>query len=714
MPATFRLTAVGLLLTASFAVAQDAAKDQFGDPLPAGAVARLGSTKFRDLGHEWQPFLHPDGKRLVVNVNGTPTVHDLATGEAAGKLGNIGRRRPYRMTADGKRMLGGLKDGFEMWDAASGELKLVYRPSGDPDVPVASPSMTADGKLLGLAGVTPYKSLEVARPMLGPTAAAAAMGSLKDGVNVTLWSADENKAVAKLQVAQNLSAWLVLSANGKRAVSGGEHKRVSPDAPDEGKRFQFWDVDARKEVASARLPDDFARRTWAYSATGDRLAVAGDTGRILIYDAATGQLQRELTGVKVAVTWCTFSPDGKTLAAFTADTTVQMFSVQLFDAATGRSLGVTNSPVFANYSFITGVAFTSPDRLVVLTSNFSTVCAWEAPSGKVISPGGGVLDPPSGVAFTPDGKRVLSIVRARVIAWNLTGGIVQETDLSSPDGRPKPVGGDTLIAAGGRLAVRHYAGGRPLIAEDIGTLSLYDLPSGAQRLRLKTDRLSVRAAGFSADGSVMAYPKFSPIDGDPDRFDLVVIDTKTGKTSAAFKLGPGSPGAPVVSPDGKLVSIWRSHRPDPKKKDMKSYLNTFDLATGKMTGEVEFPQSINFVRTAVSPDGKSLLSTKSEPPGLAVFDLTTGKEVRSFGDPQHSQTCSPAISPDGKLVAMCCVSANRPLLYEVRVFDWETGKLKRATPAHKQPVNTLAFSPDGKLLASCSDDSTILLWDVSK
>jgi WD40 repeat protein len=96
-----------------------------------------------------------------------------------------------------------------------------------------------------------------------------------------------------------------------------------------------------------------------------------------------------------------------------------------------------------------------------------------------------------------------------------------------------------------------------------------------------------------------------------------------------------------------------------------------------------------------------------------VLDTATGKLLHKTSFVEQDQGDSLlvklplAFSPDGKLLAW---GGN----WTIKV--WEVGTEKAAWEFEGQQghVLSLAFSPDGKRLASASEDSTVLVWDVSK
>jgi len=93
------------------------------------------------------------------------------------------------------------------------------------------------------------------------------------------------------------------------------------------------------------------------------------------------------------------------------------------------------------------------------------------------------------------------------------------------------------------------------------------------------------------------------------------------------------------------------------------------------------------------------------PSGCAVrlWDAESGELRRSI--PCDSRAVSLAVSPDGKLLAAGCMDNI------VRLWDLRSGHLLCVLRAHQRNVEVVAFSPGGRILAT-TGDSTIKLWKL--
>ena len=339
---------------------------------------------------------------------------------------------------------------MSVWSCETG--KAVYelkRPLGYDD----SLFLSGDGKWLAVGGRADEKDK-------------------KKPVAVTVYDVDGQKEAASLTVAQNQSARMALSGDGKRGVSWGYHfEQGKPgEEPDEDKNpsrlLQFWDVSGKKELGQARLPAGYGIASVAITAAGDLCAASTGDGAVCLFDVATGKKVKELLGRSRVGLNLTFSADGKSLASAASDG-----AVQLWDVASGKSLGVAPPPVAQDYMTVSSVVFTGPGKAIALAQLNSSAVVWEVPSGKVITPVVGHQLPVTGLVFSAEKELISAAYNGEVIRWD---------------------------AAGKRVAVAADTfGGAPQI-------SVYDFDGGKKTHTFKGHLRGVSAMTFSADGKTLA------------------------------------------------------------------------------------------------------------------------------------------------------------------------------------------------------------------
>src|SRR5262249_655163 len=107
--------------------------DHFGDPLPEGALLRLGTIRYRGSGNIYHAALSPDGKQLAAAGESGIALFDLATGKSR-QLHNSSvaafcdrNGSLLAFSPDGKQLVNVTKGGnLHFWDAATGkQLRIV-------------------------------------------------------------------------------------------------------------------------------------------------------------------------------------------------------------------------------------------------------------------------------------------------------------------------------------------------------------------------------------------------------------------------------------------------------------------------------------------------------------------------------------------------------------------------------------------------------------
>ena len=143
----------------------------------------------------------------------------------------------------------------------------------------------------------------------------------------------------------------------------------------------------------------YSPSSMAYSPDGTILASGGWDRAIRLWDTATGEDIKILTGHRSGVRSLAFSPDGKILASGSYDDTVR-----LWDVDTGETLHT----LAEHTDRVNNVAF-SPNGDIVASGGWDqTVRLWDVATGELIRTITGHTSLVRAVAFSPDGDMVAS------------------------------------------------------------------------------------------------------------------------------------------------------------------------------------------------------------------------------------------------------------------------------------------------------------------
>jgi RNA polymerase sigma factor (sigma-70 family) len=642
------------------AEAEPLRKDFHGDPLPPGALARMGTVRLKHRDRFFAATFAPDGKTLVsLGYDRRLRVWDMPSGRQrwqAERQGLESGEPLFLVSPDSKKLAAYLhakSDDVWLLDLETG--KELCKLSG-----VSALAFSPDGRVLALKDKGTIRLHDPgtgrATGLLTDDAAARFRHAAFTGDGKSLVAVDEQACVrvwdvstAKVTRRFTPPPARPVSERPNREgpdVAGSEGKVVALAMKDAG--FVVWDVATDKE--RFRLPQ--GRGTLVFSADGKRLACSTGESSVVV-DVATGEIVSKVSGDEAQLV-AALSADGKTLV-----TAGYQSFLCLWDADTGKRM--PRQP--EHQVHVGAVAFSPSGRMLATASEDDTVRLWDAATGR----------------------HLLQITRKR--AFRLGRWV-----FFSPEGKT--------------VAAQH----------ELQSFAHYDAATG-ESAAPKYVQQAVGTVVPSPDGRVLvvAETNYGP------ETTLHLVDAGTHKelrsiTAPCKETGGRSypPDQIVFSPDGRLLAV----------SDFLHTIRLYDTGTGKEVRQIvdgSSPETRTVMVIAFSPDGRILASAGggwggrwgAEPRpdnGFCLWDVATGNLLlkRGAGDhPFEEQALvqTVAFAPDGRTLATGGMDGL------VRVWEVATGRELGHFEDEGNKVYHVAFSPDGEKLASAMDDGSTLIWD---
>jgi WD40 repeat protein len=621
------------------------------DPLPPGAALRLGSPRFHhDAPLHYVEFA-PDGKSFVTQ------------GE----------------------------DGVRVWDAATHRVIRHFDAASDSETMVAQ--LSPDGRLLATLEVA-YQGSKRARRASAPSVIES-IGAIRVR---ELASGRIVRAIAPLPMPMS---WIKLCFSPDGGKLAGV-SRIEPDNPNSKQptpepNIFVWNLSGEENFRV--WPVRSAARIWDFLFSGDgkSLIFGCDDGAIHVWDAATGESQRDIGEDLGVVARLALSPDGTRLASlgqrFLRDVTdldrwVGDDFVRVWDTASGKLL-----------------------RKLKVAPGLTHVAPPERPERVFIEL--------SSLRFSPDGKLLLTGDPDRLIrVWNIESGKeVRRIDSAggvpgmlalSPDNRE-------LIVAPLRREVVHYwpPGHSPVhyyLPRSVPSdwFQLFDFESGRELFRPSGHARGITLSAFSPDSRLV-------VTGAPGS-EIVLWDAKSGRELQR-----------MVGHHGNLTALaWADRGLHILSAATDKTLRVWEPATGKELRRVSISVDVEADwllgprnNTAVSPDGK-YMAVIAEKAGTKnnealLFDTARGNEVCSLAV-QPGKVATLAFTPDSQNLLL---GSNESFLHCWNIAADTEGWRKQIRDGKNTPMNQyylpiqICRSTDGEVVVETRRDSALTMVDTA-
>lgn len=363
-----------------------------------------------------------------------------------------------------------------------------------------------------------------------------------------------------------------------------------------------------------------------------------------------------------------YSPDGKSIATASGDTTIT-----IWDSQTGKSLQVCKG----HRQPVDCIAFSPDSSQLVSGADDWSLRIWNVADGTELHKLRGhrraVLD----ATFTSDGKSIVSCSEDWTIrVWDATTGELQKT----LEGHKFPV-----------QAIGLTSDGQQIVSGSLDrTLRTWDLESGKEVKSMPIPNGEIQSIAFNPDCRLAA----------------VALKTERNHKILTWNLETGKQLPALVGHTGIIHHLTFDNQGNQLASGSEDrQIKVWDVEHGKelftVLGHTEPVFSTTF-----SPNDKQIASGTLSGK-IQVWRTDRQQDSLPFEKITPTHIHQVVFSPDGTYLAAAAADQT------VKLWNSFSGKLVRTLQGHTESVTTLAFLNEGKQLVSGSSDNTLRTWNVA-
>jgi WD40 repeat protein len=460
-----------------------------------------------------------------------------------------------------------------------------------------------------------------------------------------LWDLTTGKRLAKNRTEGRMFSAFALNHAGDLLVAPVSFARKEDE-------WRFMDPLTGKKIDGLTGPKG---RSWVAFAPDGKALLAGDRAGVEWWDPAAGKLIRRFEGVaaghySLQETPARLTPDGKVLVAHNG------YAVLRWDAETGKALFPEQD--IGHGSYVNGVGFSPDGKLVATRAGDSRLCVWDAGTGKELWHAPAQWTHSPHIDFSPDSKflYVGGPKWAEATKYDAaTGKAVRKFTTDPKEAKQSGVGSLRLAKDGKTL----FGLSGPVVVGDPSFVTTWDTATGE---RVKSTKL--------AQGEIMTAAELSPGAMFLARgfFNPGVVEV--GAPSKDLLKDAKIPGFPSFRPaqfsgDGQwLTRVYR------ERIEGGERYSAVVISTANWGVACTIPMSKDGI-AALSDDGRTLAVAAGE--DIEFYDVATSKLLGA---------------------------------YRVAAGGWQK--------AWAQFTHVLRFTPDGTKLVTGHNDTTALVWPVPR